>query len=359
MISTCLRSLAFSSVLLVVGSAFAEDVGVRSFPLPEYGVFQLPMPKSWRDRVSQTRGSTTPTIVLTPGSGEAFEVSLTPLWRTQPGTPLADPAEIKRKVEVAAEPAKQQSVEKELVIREIKGVSAVGYYFSATDRAPKPGEFKYMLQGIIRAGELLVLFTVLTHDGGDFIRRESIAMLESATYTNDEISSSARANTGHPDAIQITRTDAHYVLTVPLSRLVMEFPKGDFVLTDRDMGGETSNPRYFYFQGRESPLIISGWFASQQSYVGIQKFWADELASAKQRGLPQPQNVTFSKKGGWETIAFELTAPNFTDTHLRAHWVQAGTWIDLHLSLASRQPAREARERLVTLLGSMSVGEKN
>jgi len=348
------------SVLLVAGSAFAEEAGVRSFPLPEYGVLQLQVPKSWRDRVSETRGSTTPTIVLTAGSGEAFEVSLTPLWRIQPGAPPADLAEIiRRKVEEDAERAKQQSVEKELAIQEMKGVSGTGYYFSATDRAPKPGEFNHMLQGIIRAGEVLVLFTALTHDSGDVIRRESMAMLESATSTNDEISSSERANTGHPDAIQITRTDTHYVLTVPLSRLVMQFPKGDLVLTDRDMGGETGSPRYFYFQGRESSLIVSGWFASQERFVGVRKFWADEVASAKQRGLPQPQNVTFSKKGGWETVAFEFPPSDFTNTHLRAHWVQAGTWIDLHLSLTSRQPVREARERLVGLLDSMSVREKN
>jgi len=356
MISTRVRSLVFSCVLLVTGPAFAEEVGVRKFPVPQQGVFQLQVPKSWKDRVSQPPGSTTPTIVLTGGGGEAFEVSLTPLWRTRPGTPLADPAEIKRKVESAADQAKQQSVERELVIQEVKGDSSVGYYFSATDRAPKPGEFKHMLQGMIRAGELLVLFTVLTQDGGDSIRRASIAVLESATYTND-VGSSSSSGAGRPDAIQITQTDTHYVLTVPVSRLVMQFPKGTLVLADPETGGGTSSPRYFYFKDRESPLIASGWFESQQGFAGIQKFWADEVASWNNR-LPAPQNVAFSKTGGWETIAYEIPVPGVTNTNLRAQWVQAGTWIDLHLSLTNRQTASEARARLVAFLTSVSVEEK-
>jgi len=358
MISARMRSLSFSCVLLVTGPALAEEVGVRKFPVPQQGVFQLQVPKSWKDGVSQPPGSTTPTIVLTGGGEEAFEVSLTPLWRTRPGTGLADPAEIKRKVELAADQAKQQSVEKELVIQEIKGASAVGYYFSATDRAPKPGEFKHMMQGTIRAGELLVLFTVLTQDGGDSVRRQSIAVLESATFAGDEVSpSSAGAAAGRPDAIQITQTDTHYVLTVPLSRLVMQFPKSTLVLVDRQIGGGTNSPRYFYFKDRESPFIASGWFESQQAFAGIQKFWADEVASWNQR-LPAPQNVAFSKTGGWETIAYEIPVPDVTFSNLRAHWVQAGTWIDLHLSLTNRQAAREARARLVAFLASVSVGEK-
>ena len=354
MISTRVRSLVFSCVLLVTGTASAEDVGMRNFPIPQHGVFHLQVPKSWKDRVSQPPGSTTPTIVLTGGGEEAFEVSLTPVWRTRPGTALADPAEIKRKVELAADQAKQQSAEKELVIQEIKGVSAVGYYFSATDRAPGPGEFKHMLQGIIRAGELLVLFTVLTQDGSDSIRRQSIAVLESATFAGDEVSPSTA---GRPDAIQITQSDTHYVLTVPVSRLVMQFPKGTLVLADPESGGGTNSPRYFYFKDRESPLIASGWFESQQGFAGIRKFWADEVASWNKR-LPEPQNVAFSKQGGWETIAYDFAVAGVTNTNLRAHWVQAGTWIDLHLSLTNRETAHEARARLNAFLANVSVSEK-
>src|SRR5262249_11061392 len=238
-----LRYLAFFCALLVTIPAFAEEVGVRNYQLPQHGVFRLQVPKSWQDRVSQPQGSIPPTIILTAGSGDAFQALLTPIWPAQPGASLPGPAEIKRIVESSADRAKQQSAEQQLVIQEIKGISGGGYYFSATDRAPKPGEFKYLLQGLIRAGELLVSFTVLTQDGGDSIRREAIAMLESATHAKDEVSSSTSANPGRPDAIQITQTDTSYILTVPASRLVMQFPKGSLVPAKTEIGGGTSGPR--------------------------------------------------------------------------------------------------------------------
>jgi hypothetical protein len=49
----------------------------------------------------------------------------------------------------------------------MRGESGMGYYFSATDRAPKPGEFKYLTQGILHIGELVASFTILSNDGGE------------------------------------------------------------------------------------------------------------------------------------------------------------------------------------------------
>jgi len=149
MISTRARSLVLSFVLLVAGPAFAQEVELRSFPVPQHGTLKLQVPKSWKDKVSQTAGSTAPTITFTGGGQEAFEMLLTPMWRTWPAAPQAAAAEIKRLVEQNVERVKPKAVEKELAIQEIRGASAVGYYISVTDRAPKAGEFKYMLQGTI------------------------------------------------------------------------------------------------------------------------------------------------------------------------------------------------------------------
>jgi len=43
---------------------------------------------------------------------------------------------------LAAQSALSQAVEKSLPVQELRGGNAQGSYFSATDRAPKPGEFK-------------------------------------------------------------------------------------------------------------------------------------------------------------------------------------------------------------------------
>jgi hypothetical protein len=45
-------------------------------------------------------------------------------------------------------------------------------------------------------------------------------------------------------------------------------------------------------------------------------------------------------------------------SHLRAHWVQAGTWIELHLSITSSRASADNRAALLALLGEIRVSEK-
>ena len=79
MISRYVRSLVLSFVLLLADAAFAQELSPRNFPVPQHGVLQLQVPKSWKDRVSDRPGNGAPTIVLTAGGEQAFEVALTPL----------------------------------------------------------------------------------------------------------------------------------------------------------------------------------------------------------------------------------------------------------------------------------------
>lgn len=95
---------------------------------------------------------------------------------------MPGPEEMKSSVERAADGASQQAVEKTIPIRELKGSSGKGYYFSATDKAPKPDEFKYLTQGMLGVGDLAVTFTILTNDGQDAVVKEALSMLSSAAH---------------------------------------------------------------------------------------------------------------------------------------------------------------------------------
>jgi hypothetical protein len=56
-----------------------------------------------------------------------------------------------------------------------------GFYFAATDRAPKPDEYKFLTQGVVRVGELSVTFTILTNDGQDAVVKQALDALKGAT----------------------------------------------------------------------------------------------------------------------------------------------------------------------------------
>jgi hypothetical protein len=125
-------------VVLLVASATnaAPSASPQSFKLPGHGELQLRVPASWAATVSQPSENLPPTI----------EGTLPP--------------------------------------QELSGAANHGYYFKATDRAPKVGEFKYLTQGIVCLGEINLAFTVLTNDGQDSVIKAALdAMREALQVT--------------------------------------------------------------------------------------------------------------------------------------------------------------------------------
>ena len=153
--------------------------------------------------------------------------------------------------------------------------------------------------------------------------------------------------------LHITQTKDAYQLDVPVSKLTMTVPKGSL----ESKKGGSGSPRYFYFEDKNG-LIISGWFEPAESFAGIKKFWDSETNEWKRRGLPEPIDTSFQKVDGWDAIVYDIKMPKGTNSHIRAHWVQAGTWIDVHLSLTSTQSSSELRAKLQETLKSIQVKEK-
>jgi hypothetical protein len=166
----------------------------------------------------------------------------------------------------------------------------------------------------------------------------------------------APANT---ETIEISKREGAYELTVPVSRLIMTIPAGGFSQGKNTRGGSTENPRYFYFEDTARHLIVSGWFESSEGYPGINAFWEDETRAWKSGGLPEPKDIVFTKIAGWDAIFYDISIPGKSNSHIRAHWLQAGTWIDIHLSMTSNRASAELRSALQSLLKTIQVKEKN
>ena len=107
---------------------------------------------------------------------------VTPMWAVRPGVVMPVGEEIRSQVAKAAADAKAEAVEKTIPVLELQGDSGGGYYFSATDRAPKPGEYKYMTQGMIRIGELATTFTILSNDGAGSVVPDTLRSLKRARH---------------------------------------------------------------------------------------------------------------------------------------------------------------------------------
>ena len=158
----------------------AGPKGVKKYPIPDRGMLELNVPSSWRDKVHKPQENMPPTIVFTPASGDDFQVLITVL-RSKNGEPgFNSPDKVRTLVEKDSKKILPKTVETKIVLQELKGVTHAGYYFSVTDKAPDPGEYRYMTQGKIGVGNLLLSFTILTRVKESEPVKDALTMLREA-----------------------------------------------------------------------------------------------------------------------------------------------------------------------------------
>jgi hypothetical protein len=170
-------ALCMGSVISLAHASPRQD-----FALPDHGALHLMVPEAWNAELRQPPDRLPPTIAIRPRRGASFEILITAAWTMRPETSLPDLPMLRAQVAAAARDAQSQSVEKSLLLRRLVGPAASGYYFTATDRAPKPGEYKYLTQGSVRTGAICLLFTVLTNDGQETIVSAALEMLRNAVH---------------------------------------------------------------------------------------------------------------------------------------------------------------------------------
>lgn len=176
--SIALPLLAFAAG----GLAAADDSRLRRYELPNLDTLELVLPEGWQDEMDVPPGGITLTVRLHPAEGAPFEVFLTPESPEPTAGEVQDIDALREAVRDAAERIRPQAVEESPEIRRLQGGSGIGFYFSATDRAPQPEEFRYMHQGGLQVGDITLWFTILTNDGQDAVVAEALAMLQTAVY---------------------------------------------------------------------------------------------------------------------------------------------------------------------------------
>jgi len=178
----CFLSCALAVLSLPAPGSAAGDGADKRYALSERGFFKLTVPAGWTDRIEQNPQTAPPLISFGPGRGKPFIVTVTPMWQTGAGKPAPTKEELRKRVEYAADGIQMFAVEKDIKVNEFAGASGPGFYFFATDQDPKPGEYKFMTQGMLKVGDLSVAFTILTNEGQDGIIRSALDMLKGAVH---------------------------------------------------------------------------------------------------------------------------------------------------------------------------------
>jgi hypothetical protein len=176
-----LAGLAFAAALAAGAAARAQAPELRRYELPNLDTLELLLPPGWADHVDQPTGGKL-TIELGPAEGAPSQVFVTPEWLDPAAPEVRELPALRDAVRDAAERIKPQVVERFLEVRQLAGANGVGYYFQATDRAPRADGFKYMSEGALQVGDLTLWFTILTNDGQDTIAVEALSILQTAVH---------------------------------------------------------------------------------------------------------------------------------------------------------------------------------
>lgn len=140
----------------------AESESVHSYEIPLHGKLELKFPTKWKSGFGQPPGNLPPTIAIGPANKEIYN-KITVFWNHANKPNFNDPKELKATVYRLGTGMLPGAVESKIILKEITGRRNKGYYYTITDKHPKPGEWKYMSQGFVSVKDLQLAFTILSH----------------------------------------------------------------------------------------------------------------------------------------------------------------------------------------------------
>jgi hypothetical protein len=163
----------------------------------------------------------------------------------------------------------------------------------------------------------------------------------------------ATREVGPQDRISISEAESAYEVSVPLSRLIMTVPKGAIVRDTSQRGGAMDSPRYFRFHDRASGTILSGWFEPASRYVDLRHSLKVETES-----LGEPLDLEEGTIGGMRVLSYYLAVPRGNSAHIRASYIGAGTWVDIHASVTADRSRDEVKKQVSALVSSIAFRRK-
>jgi hypothetical protein len=169
------------ALLLLAIVPLAAIAAASRIALPSGDELWLEIPSTWNQKFEAPDSKTPPSVVLQQRQGATFNIFITPLTGTPIAAALADPNRLRAVVTSASRDALAQSVEMNIQVHELTGTDVHGFYFSATDKAPKPDEWKYLTQGMITINSTPFAFTILTNDGQESIVKTALELIRTAS----------------------------------------------------------------------------------------------------------------------------------------------------------------------------------
>jgi hypothetical protein len=334
-----LASLALGLAMLT--AARAAEIRM---PLRGHGTLVFDAPEGWTATASRDL-SRPPTIVFSPSDASRFQVLLTAGWPASGKPPNASRDQLHRAAASRAEALKPQSVEGSVQVADFDGVPVYGSYYTSTDRAPKPGEYTYLVQGMAALDELVMSFTVLSNDGHEAVERAALQMIKTVKH---DPNGPPAAIVWPSERVTVTPRGEVIELSVSASKLALQVPAR--VWSPAPI--PPAQPRYFDLRDADRKLMLTGWFEPEDRFTSVKDVFESNHTD---KGPMAAKQVRYASIGPWQTVSYDLTLGSTSFRHMHAHRVQAGSWIELHLSCSNGQASDEQDKLLTEAVRSVQV----
>jgi len=331
---------------LVIGFAPAA-VHAEAFDWPGYGTVSAAVPTGWSVRTQSTK-KVEFYLMAEPQAGPVVNAQFS-LIILPPEQPLKM-EQVKSRLEEVTRQFLDRSVEKTFDPKPLTLSHGSGWVVELTDasllgKPAEPGNYKVTRSALaLLDGQVMLVATILFDDPSLPEVGTAMSLLSSLRFERGTTDGQASSPLGGP-----------FTFTVPQSQVVVQV--SDPSLRPEDAASAGGN--YFKLARSNPQLILSGWLEPASSYKGLKEFWQAESRSPAYAGALAPTRVEMLRNGPWEVVAFDVPVPGGgTSAHVRAERVQAGTWIDLHLSTTSTKSPAALRAELLAALRQVQVVEK-
>lgn len=174
-------------LLLFNQNIISDSNRIMRFVINNKDAMEVNIPESW-DVKSRQANNLSLSLKLTHkgslGKDGLFTLLITAF--AQKKKPMTD-SEIKELVIQNSRQFRSQAVENKIDVKELKTASLIGYYYKLTDKAPKPGEYKYMRQGFLQIEKVLLTFTFFFHQDEETEWENAISLFKSIKIVKTDI----------------------------------------------------------------------------------------------------------------------------------------------------------------------------
>jgi hypothetical protein len=314
-----------SSLAFLFAAALATPgvAKVKSYDMGEAGVLALDLPAGWTLTRQGPEASGGAALVVAPPAGVPLHLLLTPY----PVPPNEDPEgaarEFARKLASHLQP---NAVETSLPLKSIEGPGARGYFVSATDKTvtqPSMTSFKYVDQGAIALGPVLLEFTSLTNLAEGSARAQALDVLRNARISPPlPPPAPERSESG---TVQVPAT---------WNRLALAIDLPGFDLNPIEVRDDGFASR-LYGDNPSTKLVVTVYVeraeGAQTTLAYRTKCW-QALQKSKDAEERDPR---FTQRGPIALLEYsipDLEGMPIDQRHVNAYLVDRGLQIDVHLS---------------------------